>query len=129
MRWSAERAIAAGFSVALVILIAVASSPIAIPFKSRKRLLLSNIHAKYWTIFANFRSALIDIETAGRGYALTGDRLFLNPYRAAVPRAQNVMRKLESEVRNPEIRRVKSRTLRVGGREDSGNPGANPGPR
>src|SRR3569833_2365555 len=50
------------------------------------------------------RSALIDIETAGRGYALTGDRPFLGPYRAALPRAIAVMNKLQGEVRNPEIK-------------------------
>ena len=106
MRWSAERAIAAGFSVALVILIAVGIVSYrntvqiqeATAFEQHTREVLDDLR--------ELRSALIDIETAGRGYALTGDRLFLNPYRAAVPRAQNVMRKLESEVRNPEIRRV-----------------------
>jgi PAS domain S-box-containing protein len=106
MRWSAERAIAAGFSVALFILIAVGIVSYrntvqiqeATAFEQHTREVLDDLR--------ELRAALIDIETAGRGYALTGDRLFLGPYRAAVPRAQNVMNKLETEVRNPEFKRV-----------------------
>jgi PAS domain S-box-containing protein len=106
MRWSAERAIAAGFSVALVILIAVGLVSYrntvqiqeATAFEQHTREVLDDLR--------ELRADLIDIETAGRGYALTGDRPFLNPYRAAVPRAENVMNKLQSEVRNPEIKRT-----------------------
>src|SRR6185369_1972431 len=104
MRWSAERAIAAGFSVALIILIAVGIVSYRTTVQIQEATAFEQHTREVLDDLRELRSALIDIETAGRGYALTGDRPFLGPYRAALPRAIAVMNKLQGEVRNPEIK-------------------------
>jgi PAS domain S-box-containing protein len=104
MRWSAERAIAAGFTVALVILIIVGVASYrnamelrdASAFEQRTQQVLDDLH--------DVMSALKDVETASRGYSLTGETPFLRPYIVAVPRARNSMARLAREVLEPEVR-------------------------
>ena len=104
MRWSAERAITAGFSVALTILIAVGIVSYRTTVQIQEATAFEQHTREVLDDLRELRSTLIDIETAGRGYALTGDPLFLRPYRAALPRALSVLNKLQGEVRNPEIK-------------------------
>ena len=104
MRWSAERAIAAGFTVALVILITVGVASYrsaldlrdASAFEQRTQQLLDDLR--------DVMSSLKDVETGSRGYSLTGETPFLGPYIVAVPRARNSMERLNAEVRDPEVR-------------------------
>lgn len=104
MRWSAERAIAAGFSVALVILIIVGVASYrnamdlreASAFEQRTQQVLDDLR--------DVMSALKDVETGSRGYSLTGEAPFLGPYNVAIPRVHNSMARLTVEVRDPEVR-------------------------
>ena len=103
MRWSAERAIAAGFTVALVILIIVGVASYrnamelhdASAFEQHTQQVLDDLR--------EVMSALKDIETGSRGYSLTGETPFLGPYTVAVPRARNGMTRLKIEVRVADI--------------------------
>jgi PAS domain S-box-containing protein len=106
MRWSAERAIAAGFSVALVILIVVGIVSYRNTLQLREATVFEQHTRDILDDLRELRATLIDIETSGRGYALTGDPSFLRPYRTAVPRARNVLDKLEKEVRSDENKRT-----------------------
>jgi PAS domain S-box-containing protein len=104
MRWSAERAIAAGFTVALVILIIVGVASYRNAMDLRDA---SNFEQHTQQILDDLRdvmSSLKDVETGSRGYALTGETPFLGPYFIAVPRARNSINRLLAEVRDPEVR-------------------------
>lgn len=104
MRWSAERAIAAGFSVALVILIIVGVASYRNAIDLREASIFEQRTQQILDDLRDVMSALKDVETASRGYALTGEAPFLGPYIIAVPRARNSMQRLALEVRDPEVR-------------------------
>src|SRR5512133_873980 len=106
MRWSAERAIAAGFSVALVILIVVGIVSYRNTVQLREATAFEQHTRDILDDLRELRSALTDMETGGRGFALTGDPSFLRPYRTALPRTRNVLDKLEREVRSEENKRT-----------------------
>ncbi len=104
MRWSAERAIAAGFTVALVILIIVGVASYRNAIELREASAFEQRTQQVLDDLREVMSALKDIETASRGYSLTGDPPFLRPYVFAVPRARNGMQRLVTEVHDPEVR-------------------------
>ena len=106
MKWSAERAIAAGFTVALVILIIVGVASYRNAMQLRDA---SNFEQHTQQVLDDVRdvmSALKDIETSSRGYSLTGETPFLGPYTISVPRVRNAISRLREEVRDPETRAV-----------------------
>src|SRR5512143_923311 len=104
MRWSAERAIAAGFTVALVILIVVGVASYRNAMQLREASEFQQHTQQLLDDLRDVMSAMKDVETASRGYALTGEAPFLIPYRASVPRARNAMSRLLQEVRDPDTR-------------------------
>ena len=104
MRWSAERAIAAGFTVALVILVVVGVASYRNAMQLQEATAFEQHTHEILDDLREVTSAMKDVETSSRGYALTGDRSFLAPYFSAVPRARNSVKKLLNEVQNPQIR-------------------------
>jgi PAS domain S-box-containing protein len=62
----------------------------ATAFEQRSRDVLDDLR--------EFSSVMKDIETAGTGYALSGDARFLQSYRLALPRVRSILNKLPGEL-------------------------------
>jgi PAS domain S-box-containing protein len=97
MRWSAERVIAVGFTVALTLLVVVG----VVSFRNTRRLHNATVFEQHTRdVLDDLRdlsSLMKDVENGSRGYALTGDPKFLQPYRAALPRIRTILNKVSSE--------------------------------
>jgi len=108
MKWSAERVIAVGFTVALTMLVVVG----VVSFRNTARMKDATVfeqHAR--DVLDDLRelsSLTKDVENAGRGYALTGDARFLQPYHSARPRIRNILKKLSGELSDPSISNMMS---------------------
>ncbi len=103
MRWSAERVIAIGFTVALAMLVVVGVVSYRNTVRLHKAILFEQHTREILDDLRELSSLLKDVEASGRGYALSGDPHFLQPYRSALPRIRTILNKLSSEVRTPEI--------------------------
>jgi diguanylate cyclase (GGDEF)-like protein/PAS domain S-box-containing protein len=85
MRWSIEKKIAAGFSLMLASLLVVGF----VSYRNTRKLIRdSNLVAHSHEVLDELdstRSALTDAETGQRGYMITGDKEYLQPYTAVLP--------------------------------------------
>jgi methyl-accepting chemotaxis protein len=83
-RWSLGRKLGAGFAVAGLILLLVA----LVGYRSTVSLIDNdeavNHSHRVQVAFANLLSLMKDAETGQRGYVITGDNSYLDPYRAAL---------------------------------------------
>lgn len=103
MRWSAERVVAVGFTVALTMLVVVG----VVSFRNTTRMHNATLFEQHTRdVLDDLRdlsSLMKDVENAGRGYALSGDPRFLQPYRSALPRIRTILNKISSEVDDHDI--------------------------
>lgn len=88
MQWTIGRKIAAGFALPLVILVVIGW----FSYRSTTGLietsqLVTHTH-KVLQELEGVLSALVDAETGARGYVITGEEPFLEPYHSAIPRIQ-----------------------------------------
>src|SRR5260370_7267558 len=93
--WTFGRKIAAGFALAFVLLAIIG----AVAYRSIGALtdtsrLVTHTHQVLEHI-ADVLSLLKDAETGQRGYVITGDEAFLEPYHAAVGTVHNVVKDLQ----------------------------------
>jgi diguanylate cyclase (GGDEF)-like protein/PAS domain S-box-containing protein len=107
MRWSVEKKMAAGFAVMLAILFAVGF----VSYRNTRKLIRdSNRVAHSHEVLDELEgtlSALKDAETGQRGYIITGDASYLNPYTAALPAiAQRIARLRQLTADAPQQQRL-----------------------
>jgi methyl-accepting chemotaxis protein len=92
--WAFGRKIAAGFALSLILLVIIGSVAYAnISKLSRTSLWVTHTHEVLEHI-AGVLSALKDAETGQRGYVITGDESFLEPYRTGSSSVLNVLKEL-----------------------------------
>jgi signal transduction histidine kinase len=93
--------------VALGVVIATGVS-MAVFAAARQYQAQTEVTDRFFTAYssaADLNQAVLDQETGFRGYALTGDQRFLDPYRAGQSRAAEITRRLDRIERNlPELR-------------------------
>ncbi len=108
MRWSAERAIVAGFTTALLLLVIVG----ILSYRNTKKMREATDFVQHTRGILDDTRELVsqmkDIETAGRGFAIVGDRQFLRPFVAAEPRVQVILARLNAEIQDPLNRQLLS---------------------
>ncbi len=94
MRLSVERQVTAGFAVMLLLLGAIG----AVSYRSTARLASNAASAQsareVLTRIETVLSLTTDAETSQRGFTITGDEAFLEPYRDAVARARPMLQEL-----------------------------------
>ena len=84
MKWNVGTKIGAGFSLALLVFVIVA----AVSYRSTTRMIAASELRKHtYEVLATLDetiSSLKDTETGERGYMLTGEERYLEPYQAAL---------------------------------------------
>jgi methyl-accepting chemotaxis protein len=94
--WSFGQKLGAGFALAALVVVAVA----AVGYQNTQRLIDNN----HWVdhshevrrTLADLRNALVDTQAAQRGYALTGEPSYLQPYTDALPVVKERLEQLET---------------------------------
>src|SRR5215217_7039971 len=85
MKWTVEKKIAVGFALVLAILLVVGF----VSYRNTRKLIRdSNLVAHSHEVLDELDgtlSAVKDAETGQRGYIITGDEEYLQPYNAALP--------------------------------------------
>lgn len=103
--WTFGKKIAGGFALSLVLLMAIGT----VAYRSIGKLTVTServthTHAVMEHV-ADVLSSLKDAETGQRGYVITGDEAFLEPYRTGIATLQNVVKELrELAADNPRQR-------------------------
>jgi CHASE3 domain sensor protein len=87
--WTFGRKLTAGYGLAALTLLAVA----VVAYRTTADLIENSEQVTYTYLvrqkLADLLSDLVDIQTGSRGYALTGNESFLDPYRAALAEVKN----------------------------------------
>ncbi len=102
MKSSAQSAMVMGFGVALIVLLVI--GVVAVRDNAELASMNSEVNLTYDVVadIKDVLGALTDSETAVRGYVLTRNRDFLQPYEGAQRRLNGAIADLEKEVHDPE---------------------------
>ncbi len=107
INWTFGRKIAAGFTVSSILLIGIGT----VSYLSINQLVttsgwVSHTH-KVLEDIANFSGSLQEAETGFRGYAITGNQIFLDPYQASREEFPKLMKELKDlTADNPEQQKL-----------------------
>ena len=94
----AERSVQLGFGVALLLLTAIGTASFIGTARTRANALRTNTTLELIGTLRATLAATVDVETAGRGFALTGDDAFLEPYAKALPVISDSLAALRANV-------------------------------
>ena len=118
MHWSVGRKIGASFGVVLLITVVIGAAA----YNSTAQLLESETSVTHThrvlTNLAQVMSSLVDAETGQRGYIITGNDRFLEPYRTAGQTVSSELERLKKSI-PPTPSPVKSRVIKTPVRSSS----------
>src|ERR1700752_17914 len=96
MKWSVGTKLAAGFGLVLIIFVIVG----AVSYYSTTQLIAaSDLRKHTYDVLGHLNDALSslqDVETGQRGYLLTGEENYLEPYQSALPRIDDDLRQVKT---------------------------------
>jgi len=112
MKWSIGKKIFAGYAVSIFLIFTISGAAFltvhSLVQAISERTAARERTAGYHQLF----SLLQDAETGERGYIITGNESYLEPYNNAINRLPLAIRKMEERVQNDPSRRVFTETLR-----------------